>query len=69
MDINLPAMCNAPFDAACLGALGLPGISFSPSILFFQYFKQVFYCVSLELLWKNKVLVEWKLLREPVSRA
>lgn len=36
MDINPPAMCNAPFDAACLGALALPGISFSPSILFFQ---------------------------------
>lgn len=36
MDINPPAMCNAPFDVPCLGALGLPGISFSPSILFFQ---------------------------------
>lgn len=36
MDINPPAMCNASFDVACLEALALPGISFSPSILFFQ---------------------------------
>lgn len=33
---NPPAMCSAPFDVSCLGALGLSSISFSPSIFFFQ---------------------------------
>lgn len=36
MDINSPAMYNAPFDVSRLGALGLSTISFSQSILFFQ---------------------------------